>query len=417
MSEKKLPPEADWRGVMKPQTMTPRTTRVTGPHAPVAHMATQRRRLLFVGSLGNGSISTFWLTRDGRINTTAAQPATPISAKRSWAVQHTRLPILYVADGVAGALSAWRVHDEGGLISAGATVAVGSNPVIVTMVGTSHVVSAMYGAGCLAVVRLDPTSGCFEGAPAFTNHSGRSACSTAVGTTRQTSPHPHGVFVRGATVLSPDLGLDKIFQYKFVHGRLIPAAVPYVVSPLCSGPRHLQWSKSGKVVVVVHEMGNTISVYKWDETNNLLSSTPMQPSQTTVPDDFGYCVNSSSNGRCSKAAEVRLFTENGTTVVWVANRGHNSIRHFLLNEDTGVISDPLGIPKYTTGLMWPRSFSVDPVRRLVIVAERGGGWTDKGDEAGGSVAVFKIGHLGHLTKVSGTPADTPGFVLVDNAEP
>ena len=58
------------------------------------------------------------------------------------------------------------------------------------------------------------------------------------------------------------------------------------------------------------------------------------------------CVSANyTSARCTKAAEVRtLSLSPNTTAVYVTNRGHNSIRLFLLDEATGQLSPGPFVP-------------------------------------------------------------------------
>ena len=365
-------------------------------------------RLLFVGSLTNGSISTLRLRPDGTLLHTHTPPAAPASFKRSWQAMHPSLPSLYSADGAAGVVSAWRVAADGALAPWGAGVRVGDNPVLVAVADPRTLVAAVYGAGAVATMQLDAVGRPVPPAR-FSNHSGASECASPVRAARQLAPHPHGAFVRGRAVLVPDLGTDRVYHYVLGRdGRLgLRSSVPTVV---CLGPRHLHWSPSGRWVLLVHEMGNLVSVWRWVEGAGLAPA-PVQPPTSTVPAGVAYCTDPADPGwrtrRCSKAAEVRALPLGaGEAAVYVANRGHNSLRRLLLDERTGALRDPEGGPDYTAA-QWPRAFSTDAERRLLVVAERDGG---AGGE--GAVSAFKVGEAGRLGRVSAVGAVAPGAVLL-----
>lgn len=77
---------------------------------------------------------------------------------------------------------------------------------------------------------------------------------------RQTSPHPHSVFFSPDKkyLLSCDLGLDTVFVYdrglKLISTARVPAG---------AGVRHSVFSKDGRFVYCVNEMGAGISVFSW----------------------------------------------------------------------------------------------------------------------------------------------------------
>ena len=282
----------------------------------------------------------------------------------------------------------------------------------------SAVAAAVYSSGSIAVIALD-AAGKLAGGPMITNHSGSSACTTPPASTRQTSPHPHGVFThphRTGLVFSPDLGLDRIYQYRYLAGKgLVPLPVPYVAAETCSGPRHMAFTASGKWAAVLHEMGNTLSVYGWDDAATSLTAHPVAAATTTLPEGEGwaYCVAANYTAAlCTKAAEVRtLPLSPTTTAVYVTNRGHNSVRLFLLDEATGQLTPRGFVPSGP----WPRGMNVVAKTAsrpaLVIVAARGG-YGDSVAPNTGTLTVFAVDPTtGELTKKSAARADSPVAVV------
>ena len=79
---------------------------------------------------------------------------------------------------------------------------------------------------------------------------------------RQIGPHVHCVFPSPDKkyILSCDLGMDKIFVYD-TSMRLVSTAD----TPAGSGARHLVFSKDGKTVYAISEMGGAIHTCKWDD--------------------------------------------------------------------------------------------------------------------------------------------------------
>lgn len=92
---------------------------------------------------------------------------------------------------------------------------------------------------------------------------------------RQTQPHPHSVFPTPDEkyILCCDLGLDKIFVYT-------PELelVSEVGMPAGAGPRHLCFSKCGKFVYCINEMGGSISSLSFEDgTLTLLHTVSILP--------------------------------------------------------------------------------------------------------------------------------------------
>ncbi len=110
---------------------------------------------------------------------------------------------------------------------------------------------------------------------------------------RQTSPHVHSVFFSPDKkyILSCDLGIDKIFVYdrnmKLISTADTPAGV---------GARHLVFSKDGKHVYVISEMGAAIHTYEWSDGSLAhISDTSLLPDGTT--EGKGSAIRLSADGK------------------------------------------------------------------------------------------------------------------------
>ena len=110
---------------------------------------------------------------------------------------------------------------------------------------------------------------------------------------RQSSPHVHSVFFSPDKkyVLSCDLGIDKIF----VYDRDL-TLISEAITPAGAGARHLVFSKDGKHVYVISEMGAAIHVYKWlDGTLSHLSDVSILPEEMT--EGKGSAIRLSADGK------------------------------------------------------------------------------------------------------------------------
>ena len=110
---------------------------------------------------------------------------------------------------------------------------------------------------------------------------------------RQTSPHVHSVFFSPDQkyILSCDLGIDKIFVYDRELNLISEAATPSGY-----GARHLVFSKDGKHVYVISEMGAAIHVYKWlDGILSHLSDVSILPDGMT--EGKGSAIRLSADGK------------------------------------------------------------------------------------------------------------------------
>ena len=78
---------------------------------------------------------------------------------------------------------------------------------------------------------------------------------------RQSAPHPHSVFISPDKehVICCDLGIDTLFVYTRDLEPVSEATVPSG-----SGPRHLCFSKCGRFIYCINEMGGSVSIFSFD---------------------------------------------------------------------------------------------------------------------------------------------------------
>ncbi len=195
----------------------------------------------------------------------------------------------------------------------------------------------------------------------------------------QILPDPAGKFV-----LHVDLGLDKIFVWKFDDqaGKLIPAATPFVLLPPGDGPRHIHFHPNGRWLYSVQEEGSTIVLFDYDATTGALS-----PRQTisTLPAGFA------GSNFCSEI----LVSADGK-FVYAGNRLHDSVGIFSVGAD-GTLTHLAD--EWTRG-NYPRSFNFDPTGRFFYSC----------NQRGDNVPVFRVdsktgglAFTGHYTPV-GNPS-------------
>ncbi|MFO0805039.1 MAG: lactonase family protein [Gemmataceae bacterium] len=155
----------------------------------------------------------------------------------------------------------------------------------------------------------------------------------------QILPDPAGKFV-----LHVDLGLDRIFVWKFdpKAGNFAGNDPAFVPLPPGDGPRHIHFHPNGKWMYSVQEEGSTIVRFEWDAEGGKLA-----PKQTISTLPKGYA----GSNFCSEI----LVSADGR-FVYVGNRLHDSIGIFAVGEngDLKPVAD-----EWTRG-NYPRSFEFDP---------------------------------------------------------
>jgi 6-phosphogluconolactonase (cycloisomerase 2 family) len=188
----------------------------------------------------------------------------------------------------------------------------------------------------------------------------------------------------GRFVLHADLGLDRIFVWKFdgKKGTLTANDPPAVSLPPGDGPRHFHFHPNGRWLYSIQEEGSTVVRFDYDATTGRLTS---RQTISTLPSGFA------GSNFCSEI----LVSADGR-FVYAGNRLHDSIGIFSVGAE--------GALKYI-GEEWtrgnyPRSFAFDPTGALLYCC----------NQRGDNVTVFrvnqKVGGLdftGHYTPV-GNPS-------------
>lgn len=170
---------------------------------------------------------------------------------------------------------------------------------------------------------------------------------------RQEKAHTHSVVFSpdSKTVLFADLGADKILQYPFDASQnkpLIDNKSTFSNTKPGSGPRHITFSKNGKLVYSIEELAGMISVYDFSDIN-------LKEIQriATHPDKITEGFESS---------DVHISPDG--KFLYATNRGkENNIAIFKVLNDGKLES--IGYQK--TGGKHPRTFAIDETGKFIIV--------------------------------------------------
>lgn len=203
---------------------------------------------------------------------------------------------------------------------------------------------------------------------------------SSVNPTRQSSPHIHSVTLSpdNRFVLVCDLGLDKIFTYRLdpAGATLAPGTPPFVATAPGSGPRHAAFSRDGRFVFVISEMGATLVTYAYDAATGTLSP---RDTQSTLPSGFA--------GE-NTAAAIRVHP-NGR-FVYGSNRGDDSIAVFAFDEEKARLTLVEIVPAHGKA---PRDFALSS----------DGAWLVAANQSSDSLTVFRVdAQTGRLTHVAAT---------------
>ncbi len=240
--------------------------------------------------------------------------------------------------------------------------------------------SANFATGHIAVFPIRPDGGLAD-PTAFEFHTGHGP-----NPKRQSRTYPHCIVADPTNqyCLVPDLGLDKLFVFKFDDsaGTLTAADPPFVTVQPGAGPRHVRFHPNGKWAYLVCEMGSRIYAFNWDAGKGTL--TQFQ-SISTLPDGFSGENN---------AAELEVLS-NGK-FLYVSNRGEDTIAIFSIDQSSGVLT-PIG--RVPTRGKTPRNFAIDP----------SGNWMICTNQDGNNAVIFHINRdTGQLTQTGNpVPIEAP----------
>lgn len=153
----------------------------------------------------------------------------------------------------------------------------------------------------------------------------------------------------GRFVLHADLGLDKIFIWKFdeQQGVLTPNEPPAVSLPPGDGPRHFHFHPNGRWFYSIQEEGSTIVLFDYDARAGRLAS---RQTISTLPPGFA------GSNFCSE-----ILVSSDGQFVYAGNRLHDSIGVFSV----GPNGDLTYIGEAWTRGNYPRSFNFDPTGRFL----------------------------------------------------
>jgi 6-phosphogluconolactonase len=254
----------------------------------------------------------------------------------------------------AGSASSFSVNSQTGDLRFLNSMAAGGQPAHVAIhPGGKYLLTANYTGGTVAVFPIQ-ADGSLATASQILAHFGDLGPNAG----RQEAPHPHMMAPdsTGKYVLVNDLGLDVTIVYSFDTGAGRLTELNRVAATPGSGPRHLAWHPSGKIVYSINELGNVLNVYAWDGAGNL---TLVQGNFSTLPAGFQGV---------SGAGEV--LVDAAGKYLYASNRGSDNILICSIDPMTSQLTVVGWV--HTQGET-PRHFNFDPSGSFIHVANQGTG--------------------------------------------
>jgi 6-phosphogluconolactonase (cycloisomerase 2 family) len=191
----------------------------------------------------------------------------------------------------------------------------------------------------------------------------------------------------GRYVLHTDLGLDKIFVWKFDEqkGVLSPNDPPAVALPRGDGPRHFHFHPNRRWLYCIQEEGSTIVLFDYDAAKGRLA-----PQQTISTLPAGFAGSNFCSG---------ILVSADGRFVYAGNRLHDSIGIFAIDSQGALrhVGD-----EWTRG-NYPRSFTIDPSGQFLYCCNQ------RGDNIAGFRVDRKTGGLAFTGQY--TPVGNPSSIV------
>lgn len=205
-----------------------------------------------------------------------------------------------------------------------------------------YIFTANYGGGSIVVHALNENGEIEKETDFITYHSKKSASEVS-------NVHMITNISKTPYYIATDLGLNKLYVYRFDHVRGHLEQVHEIIMPDGSGPRHITFHPTLNRFYVVNEFNSTVLVYSYDQQ---LASITLEQVVSTLPDTFegdnyGAHIETSSSG----------------IYLYASNRGQHAIAVFeiLLDGKLKALSHA------ETKGEWPRHFTNLPDSNFVFV--------------------------------------------------
>lgn len=307
--------------------------------------------VLYVGLQDGDRIAAFAIDSAGKA---VKQDEVPVPGGPSVMAVSADRRMLYVGQRSGPAITSFRIDPQTGGISVAGSVAQRHAPTFLALDrGGRFMLVAYYQGGGAAVFRVSGDNTIGEPAQDWIV---TAAGAHAIATDRSNrfAYVPHIARIQD-NVLEPQKnipGPNTIMQFRFdaETGRLSAMAPAQVAQADLTGPRHYCFHPSLDVTYFSNEQGCSVTAYRINARDGTL--TPLQ-TISTLPAGFD------ARNTCSQ-----IHLNPAGQLLYVGNRGHNSIAGFRVASDTGLLT-PAG---HVATEAVPSAFCLDPDGRFLFAA-------------------------------------------------
>ncbi|MGV9919570.1 beta-propeller fold lactonase family protein [Streptomyces cellulosae] len=272
-----------------------------------------------------------------------------------------------------GEVTAVRLSDRKVL---GSSATGGSSPCHLSVhPGGRFLLSADYGSGTVAVHRIEQ-SGVLGGRTALVTHS-----EPAPGPGQQ-GPHAHQFVTApdGEHVLAVDLGTDTVYTYRLDDKDGTLTEVSRAAARAGAGPRQLTFHPGGRYAYLANELDDTVTVCAYEPTTGRLTIGEPQPTGSEPEAGTNY--------------PAQLVVTGDGRWAYLANRGHNSVARYAVEEDGARLRLLGTVP---VGGDFPRHIALSPDGGLLFTA----------NQRSGDVSVFHVDADSGELRPAGEPFASP----------
>jgi 6-phosphogluconolactonase len=310
------------------------------------------------GNGSSGSVGIYSFQWDSVSGTMSALREAAAVANPSFLTVHPNGRYLYAVNESAspdgGAVTAFAIADSPSepLRNLGSVPSMGKGPCHVSLNSTGHwLFVANYGSGTIAVYPVQSDGRLGEAVQTIQHQSSGAEDS------RSQPPHAHEVVQSpdGRFLLAADLGLDKVFVYRFdsATGKLTPNTPAAASFPPGHGPRHLVFSKDGRKIYVLTELTANLVTLRWDARRGAMTQL------------FEISTLPAGDGGKPSAAEIVLHPSG--KFLYASNRAEsNTIAAFRIGPD----GTPEFVGSVPSGGKTPRFIGIDPSGRYLMAANQ-----------------------------------------------
>ena len=252
-----------------------------------------------------------------------------------------------------GAVSAFNVNASTGDLSLiNQQPSGGTDPCFIEIdPAARHVLVANYTSGTVAVLSIT-ADGRLHAASTIRVGSGSGPIAS-----RQQGPHSHQVVFAssGRFVIWTDLGSDRVVvdRYDSAAGTLTPSESSGVQVTPGSGPRHLAWHPSGRVVYLLSELSATVTQLKFDPATGALT--------------VGQTIGARAAGATGENTAAEIAVSPDGRFLYTSNRGDDNLAVFTIDRPSADLKLVTHVP---AGGRTPRHFAIEQSGRWLVVANQ-----------------------------------------------